>query len=409
MLKILKKYNIGYKLLAVLMAVGFWFYVMGVYNPNKNLTINNVVINYVGENQMLAKYGYEIIDGKQSTLSVTIKGKRSDIINISADDIIAQVDLSKITSPGKQRLPCKIIMPKSGIEIVNKDDMYITVFADRMTEVKVNVIAQIDGSAKTGYTLGTPVLSPSTVTVKGPNSEVSNISYAKVTADTGVTDSSYYGEKDYTLINNDGNEFTSDYAVKMTGKIKVTVPVLLHKEVSLKVSLHETGSLSADNVAVAITPSEIEISGERTAVESINSITLGTISLDQIKNGYDTTMPIVMPDGITNITGITSADVSVSMINITTKTFTVTNFEILNAPDGKKVAVVEKEMQVTIKGSASFLETLKASDISLVADMIKSSTYNGTKKVTAQVVINKPQSGASAVGTYTVHVKVSGS
>lgn len=402
-----KKHDMLLRLLSILFAVACWFFVMGVNDPEIEMTVRRVPLNFTGEYTLQENYNMQIISGRVATVNVRVRGSRSDLLRLKKTDITAYVDVAGIEEAGNHNIDCTVRLPNSNLQLANKDQLYLNLFIDSIVEVEVPVIAEITGNAADGCSLGAAKLSPSTVLISGPSSELRNLSHAQVVIKTGAISESFFGEYSYKLINLDGDEFSSSYIRKKTDKISATVPVHIQKTVPLTVSLHEFGSLTAENVAVDIVPKEITLAGERSALESLDSLSVATVTLSDVSDaGYKATVQLTIPEGIVNVSDISAADVRVTLKDVVSKSFTVTRIKVINTPQGKNVTLLEKEKQITLRGNEAFLSQLKDTDICLVLDMATVSNTNGKKNVTAQVTVDDTSGGFIPGSAYKIAVRL---
>lgn len=402
-----KKHDIALRLLSLVFALGCWFFAMGVNDPEVSLTVKDVPVTYTGEGALTADTGMQVISGRRDEVDVRVRGARSVVLGLKSSDITVYADVSGVENAGKHKITCDVRLPQEDLSIVNVSDLSLSLFIDSTTDITVPVIVDIAGTAAEGCSFGAAKVSPSTIMLTGPSSELSKISHARVNISTGTISESFYGEYDYDLITYDGTEYTNEFILRRTEKISVTVPVLMKKKVPLTVALHDMGTLSDENVSLAITPGEITIAGERSALDSIQSITIGTINLSDVSDsGLTTVMKVNVPDGITNISEIYEADVKITLRNITTRTFYVTRYKTINVPEGITATVLENERQITLRGSESFLSGLSADSITLVLDMSGVSSYTGKKTVFAEVAIDNVTSGVMTTGAYKVQVQL---
>ncbi len=403
----LKKHDMLLRLLSLLFAVACWFFVMGINDPEIEMTVRRVPLNYTGEYTLQESYNMQIVAGRVATVNLRVRGSRSDLLRLKKTDITAYVDVAGVEEAGNHNLNCTVRLPNSKLELANKDQLYLNLFIDSIVEVDVPVVAEITGNAAEGCTLGAARISPSTVKISGPSSELRNLSHAQIVIKTGMISESFFGEYSYKLINLDGEEFVSSYIRKKTDKISATVPVHIQKTVPLTVSLHEFGSLTAENVTVNIVPKEITLAGERSALESLESLSVATIALSDVSDtGYKATVQLTIPDGIVNVSDISAADVRVTLKDIASKSFTVTRIKVINTPDGKKATLLEKEKQITLRGNEAFLNSLSNSDICLVLDMATVSSSNGKKNVSAHVTVDGASGGFISGDDYKVSVRL---
>ena len=89
-----KVFNI---VLAILVAIGAWVFVVINYKPLTDVTYNDVPITYTGL-VTLANRGYAVSGANHDTVNVTLQQKRVDTGSISADDIKVRADVSTLSS-----------------------------------------------------------------------------------------------------------------------------------------------------------------------------------------------------------------------------------------------------------------------------------------------------------------------
>lgn len=89
-----KVFNI---VLAILVAIGSWAFVVINYKPMTEVTYNDVPITYTGL-VTLANRGYAVSGANHDTVDVTLQQKRVDTGSISAEDIMVKADVSSLSS-----------------------------------------------------------------------------------------------------------------------------------------------------------------------------------------------------------------------------------------------------------------------------------------------------------------------
>ena len=88
--------NIGIKLLALATAIVVWVAIVNIEDPYKE-RIFNVEVETINEDALSSvNKVYEIIEG--STAQVRVKGKKSIVDRLKADDIRATADLSDLSA-----------------------------------------------------------------------------------------------------------------------------------------------------------------------------------------------------------------------------------------------------------------------------------------------------------------------
>lgn len=89
--------NLGLKLLSVVLAIVFWFLVVMADNPKDSVSFSNIQVNLINT-ELLEKGNkfYEVLEGSDR-IRVTVEAPRNVIQELSASDIVAEADVSRLT------------------------------------------------------------------------------------------------------------------------------------------------------------------------------------------------------------------------------------------------------------------------------------------------------------------------
>lgn len=99
-----KQHHIVARIVCLLLAFVIWFVVAGVKGDNYKQEIEGVKVTLVGEDSLV---NYEVTSYER-TITVTIKGDHSKVIEVSPEDITVTVDVSAINSSGVVRVPANV-------------------------------------------------------------------------------------------------------------------------------------------------------------------------------------------------------------------------------------------------------------------------------------------------------------
>ena len=94
-------------LIAVAVALGVWLYVVTVISPNSDKSFHNIEVNMEGE-ALLNDQGLMVTNPEISTATLHLEGSRVDLNKLNSENIILNVDVSKISAPGTHDLPYSI-------------------------------------------------------------------------------------------------------------------------------------------------------------------------------------------------------------------------------------------------------------------------------------------------------------
>ena len=408
----IKKSDIFYIVLSVFLAIFLWVYMMVVQNPDKTITYNDVSVNFVGRQTLLEEKGLSVIEGiDDASVSISLRGKYGDMIRLGDEDITVEADLSGITSTGEIRVVCTARVESYDVEILQPRSIYVDLVVDKIIEAQeFPVRLKQEVRAADGFRLGTATVNPTTILVRGPMTEVSRIAYAQVSLLESMPVSERVdAELPVTLVDADGRPLSLRFTVSLTEKVNVTLPVLMIKEVPLTINIANEGSgILLKNVVHEITPPNIRIAGEKSALENITSINVGTVDLRKEWDTYqyEFTFPIRVPEGILNLSEISTADVKISLSNTIIKPFVVSRINFINPPSNREVTAVTQQLEVRLFGDQDLLNALTADRISLLVDLSGISTTVGQKTVKASVNINPTSSGYIPIGDYQIVVDV---
>ena len=89
--------NIGLKLLSVLLALLLWLIVMNVEDPAVTRTIYDIPVQIVNDDVITSRgYRYAVESGEK--VDIRVKGRRSVVDGLSADDFVATADFNSVSS-----------------------------------------------------------------------------------------------------------------------------------------------------------------------------------------------------------------------------------------------------------------------------------------------------------------------
>ena len=85
--------------IALLASLSLWIYVISQETEAYKQTFRGVKVELVGEDILLNSRNMVITDRSTATVTVEVSGPRRIVGSWSSDDLIAQVDVSKLTQP----------------------------------------------------------------------------------------------------------------------------------------------------------------------------------------------------------------------------------------------------------------------------------------------------------------------
>ena len=104
------KSKLGSFLLSLLIAFGLWMYVITEVSPNSEWTYHDIPVYLEGET-LLKERSLIITDISSTNVDLTLSGNRTDLNQLSRDNITLKADMTKIYDPGVHKIGYDIILP----------------------------------------------------------------------------------------------------------------------------------------------------------------------------------------------------------------------------------------------------------------------------------------------------------
>jgi YbbR domain-containing protein len=187
--------------------------------------------------------------------------------------------------------------------------------------------------------------------------------------------------------------------------IRVTIPITEMKDIPLFVTLMHGLSTSDQNTNWRVDPPYIKVSGDPVAIGNINSIQLGTIDMTTFSLTSTESFAIIVPDHLTNISGITIATVHVEVIGLEIAFLITSNLHVSNIPLGHQVEIMTQSLDVRLRGRSEDIAHVTPLNLRVVADLADRNP--GTQRVPATVYIDGIDADIDPVGPYFLTVTIS--
>ncbi len=412
--------RIVYLLLSILVACGIWLYADLTGGPNNNpRTVSQqfeaIPIEFLYESTLTDRGLMLVEEGTDLTIDLTLSGTRWDISNLDRSKIRVTVSLFDVTSPGEQRINWTIGYTDSRFNATTfqrekASFSMATVNISELYSRTIDVSCELMGSVADTYSAGQVQLSHTEVEVRGLQEDINPISYAKVTLDIGNSAVETVS-KDLEIQYYDKNGQLLDKADihSSVENVRATLPVFVTKELQLVVNLVESPGRRRKNTDYRIEPQTIAVTGDATRLKNVETLRLDNYDLAELgteasENYTTTNYPIIMPEGCTNVSGVTRAALRIRFKDLSSATINTENISWQNLPEGKRVELLTDSLAVKVFGTEADVSALTGEDIAVTADLSDYSAASGTYSVPAEVVVNKGDVGIS--GVYQIQVTI---
>lgn len=364
--------NLGLKILSLFLAFIIWLVVVNVSNPlvNRRREVTLEIEN--SEVLTAAKRAYEI-SGK-STVTVSFDIHTRDEYKIQLSDFRAYIDLSELYDVTGS-VPVKV-------EVLKNDDIYynvsakpgvVRVMTEELQTKPFDLRANIQGKAADGYHVDGVALSPDTVTVEGPISQVGHISYVGVQIHVDGLTSDTEGNTGLVFYDANGNALDVDERVRTnvdeTG-IDYTIYINKAKEVPLEYSVSGNVAQGYRFIGAESPKDTVQVTGDRSALVSLDRITIPASLLDINGATQDRVVTVdireLLPDGIELAASEEPmVEIRLQVEPLVTKTFELTerDIDMTGQNEDRNYRLVPSQVEVVIQGLSEDLDPLTEEDL----------------------------------------------
>ena len=396
-------------IVSLLASLAIWVYVTSVETDESKTTFRGVKVELVGEDILRDSKNLVVTDMDTSTVTVEVVGPRRIIGSLSSDQLVAQVDVSKLSRAAYTSQQYTIVYPDgtdtSKLSENRRTPETINFMVSAQTSKSIQVRGSFDGSLAEGYTAEMPVFEPSTITITGSEAYLKDVEYAWVTFSKENVDSTYSVETGFTLMDANNEPCSTTGISFSTDVVTATLPLLTLKEVNLDVNIIEGAGATKANTKITIDPVSVTLAGDSSLLAGMNKIILATIDLTDFSSTFTETYTIPIDNELKNTTGVTKATVTVEIVGLETKTFRVTNFSCINATEGYEADIITESKEITLRGTPEALAQIKDENIRAVADLTDYKESTGTYMPQVRVCVDG-FTDVGAIGENTISIEI---
>lgn len=395
----MKKNSATNKILALLVAVFLWAYVMAVEKPLMTVTFENIPIQIENEATLTAA-GLAIAETSELTTGVVVEGQRSDFKSFTADNISASINVMGY-SQGKYLLQVNVkVSDEVNVKEIRTPKIQVSI-EPLLTEskpVEVNVMNLSEGTEE-----GDMTIAPQEIEVSGARSRVKAVRAVQVTLDA-----SQLAEKGRTVQLSgtavDAEGLPVDYVTLSGESVDVTAKLYRTKEVDLEVKVQGAPGNGLELSGSTI-PTRIVIKGPKNVLKDIDSIEAETIDISGITDNTTIKIRPQLPDE-TEVARA-SADLAAvfNLRDIVRKEFTYASDEITieGLSSDYTLAIDTPSIRVMASGSAGVMSMLKKTDL---APMIRAGEVDASTSQLPVVINHNINLNSLSVSPSVVNVTV---
>ena len=281
---------------------------------------------------------------------------------------------------------------------------------DEVSEKTVPVT--VDASAVSiadGYMLNKTSAVPAEITLRGPTSELDQISQvvAPVLSDDALADTTTTPST-LELRDENGNTITPQYTTMDSDSANVTLTIYQVRELPLKVDFIGTpNGFDVESLHYSLSQQTLRVAGPARTISALEALTVTDFDLArEFEPGRDYQRLIELPAGIVSLDGVTNVTLDFDTSEMASTKLNVSNIRAINVPSNYELQILSSIVSgVTLYGPADEIEELSAD--SIVAQIDCQSLNLTVGQQTIAVSIQIPSSSRIfATGSYTVQCEV---
>lgn len=393
LLKTITNSPILWIVLSLLIAVFMWTYVASQDTEDFKKTFTGVRVQLVGEDILRNSRNMVITNVSTPTVNVEVVGPRRIVSALDEDDLVAQIDVSKLTLAAVTTQTYKIIFPDgtdtSSLSTLSRTPDTVVFTVSELIDKQIPVRGSFEGNSLEGYVAEAPVFTPATITVSGPEVYLKNIKYAWLTFGAGEeVDHTITRTVPFVLRDNNDEDYYNDMISSDTNEIEARLTIIRQKVVPLEVSIEYASGATPDNTKVTIEPESITLSGDSELLDAMNQIVLATINTKDFSSSFTETYLIRIDDGLINQSGVTEAKVTVELSDLVSNKFIIRNIAYVNLTEGYEAELITSAITVTLRGPEDQILALKAENIRAVVDLEDYLNSTGTFNLTPKIYVD---------------------
>lgn len=336
---------------AIAMSLIIWCFVAWDGNTEGSRSID-VPIQYTN----LAR-GFTIYDS-DTTVQVRVLGRVNMLTRTEISEFSAEVDLQALQT-GKYKLPIKIEVP-SFLRVRSWNPSAASVEIYRQIERTLPVTWKLEGKLEASKIIAGVDISPSEVTLAGPEADVLAVQAIEVTIPAARLTTGTTLKLPVKL-----TEAPAQDDKMLVSPGSVSVKVTLEEEIigeQIPVTVAVAGEL-ADGLEIdeiKIIPDKVTIRGSGEAVRKMTSLTLSPIDVSGLEQNLQLVLPLQSGEPIPGIEIVGSERVRIEITvrkKMAAKTYTVP-VTIIGATSGVELSISPHSAALTVEGSQAIVDSL---------------------------------------------------
>ena len=322
--------NIGYKLLAIVLAVLLWLVVVNITDYTVTVKIEDIPVEQLNSD-VLEELDqiYDVVKG--DTVDIYVKGRRSVVSNLTAKNFYAYADVSQmsITNSVQINVVARNKNIEDEIDIEYVDNIMQLSLEDKVTE-QFPVKVKTEGNPADNYTVGESYATPNIITIEGPKSAIEKITDVVVEVSVSGARESLSASGSIILLDAYGEQIRNDKIILSQSEADINVNIYPIKTIDVIVNIKGTPADGYGISEIVYQPQTVDIAGDEEVIKNVDSIEINDISVSGLEESLQTTVNLneYMPYGVVVAQSNPEIAITVDIEKLTSKKINIGSSDI---------------------------------------------------------------------------------
>ena len=301
--------DLAARLISVVLAIVVWIYVVILIEPDIDIYYNDLPVIYTNT-LALSNQNLVLVNEKPYTVSLTLRGSRNILSQISKDDITAYIDLSSYGQNGTFSAPILVRLPYEEVSVVSKKPFNASIIINELVTQTFPVTIEFTGEPADGFLVYESIPSQQAVEVTGPTEMIASIEKAVAFIDVTNADSLVTSKSELSFFNTNQDIITGKHLKYNPETIEIRTEILKSKRVPVipVLSAEDESRFTVDIVINSF----VTIFGEPSDLEGIDTIYTETINTAGSTQNQKITAELILPSRIMVLDSISEVTVDLT-------------------------------------------------------------------------------------------------
>ena len=352
-------------IIALLIALSLWVYVLLEENPFTKENIKNVPVNYMHA-ESLEEDGLVVLQKETQSISISFSGQRSYTDKITPADFKVSADLEGLKE-GDNTVRINVTGPED-VTIETYSPQKAKVHVDRLISEEKPVQVLIANQSSDDSEPHIVQVSKDAVHVKGAETLVNKVTGLRATVDASkVGDTMKALNTDLVPVDKDGNEV---FGVVLE-KDKVSVTAVLHKTKTVSLLVPVTGNDNFFITRDVSAPKSITLKGTEENLADVTSVECEPVDVSRVYENMSVDLVPKIPENLEVTMESQHLRAHITVTGASTAEYTFDETDIVLEGAGLELVsdIEDVEVVVKISGNSDVVEGMNEHHFSLYADI----------------------------------------